>query len=91
MYENKNTIREIKKKKRNEEEGKPYPGKYIRSNKTMVKVKVMKTIYSPEQALWTPGVLVSQNRYMKIVRLSALRTGHLYPHEITLVLIYVRD
>jgi hypothetical protein len=45
----------------------------------------------PLQALTGPeGFRFQDNRHMKVARLSALRTGHLYPQEIFLVLISVR-
>ena len=44
--------------------------------------------YRPGQALRVPTF--QDNRHMKVVRLSALCTGHLYPQEIFLVLISVR-
>ena len=57
----------------------------------MVKVKVKQSHYRPGQAL---GVFqeveaprFQDNRQMKVVRLSAICTGRLYPQEIFLVLI----
>jgi len=44
--------------------------------------------YRPGQALRVP--IFQDNRHMKVVRLSSLRTGHLYPQETFLVLISVR-
>jgi hypothetical protein len=44
--------------------------------------------YRPGQAFGVPEFL--DNRHMKVVRLSALRTGRLYPQKGFLVLISVR-
>jgi hypothetical protein len=54
------------------------------------KVKVKQSHYRPLgfQEVETPRFL--DNRHMKVVRLSALRSGRLYPQEILLVLISVR-
>jgi len=72
---------------------------YIRliSGMSELRVKVKLSHYRPEQA-WTgpedfrrlrlPKFLDS--RYMKKANLSALRTGHLNPQKISLVIIYVR-
>ena len=54
-------------------------------------VQVKQTLYRPWLALWFPRVPTFHgNRHMKVVRLSALSTGLLYPQEIFLVLISVR-
>ena len=59
-------------------------------------VKAKKFHHRPGQTLKVPGVIEAlrfqDNRHMKVVRLSALRTGRLYPppQEIFLVLISVR-
>ena len=46
------------------------------------KDKVKQSHYRPGQALRVPGAEAPRfqdNRHMKVVRLSDLRTGHLYP------------
>jgi hypothetical protein len=56
--------------------------------------KVKLSHYRPGQALGVPEVEAPEfldNLHMKVVRLSALRTGRLYPQEGSLVLISVRD
>jgi hypothetical protein len=52
-------------------------------------VKVKLSRCRPGQALGVPGEFLD-SRHMKVVRLSALRTGRLYPQEGFLVLISVR-
>jgi hypothetical protein len=58
------------------------------------KAKVKLSHYRPGQALRAAGGLrfpeFLDNRHMKVVKLSALRTGGLYPQAIFLVFISVR-
>jgi hypothetical protein len=63
-------------------------GLFCRQYTTLHKVKIKLSRYRPGQALGVPEFL--DNRHMKVVRLSALSTGHLYPQEEFLVLVSVR-
>jgi hypothetical protein len=57
------------------------------------KKEVKQPLYMPGQALRITeggGFQISDNRHMKVVCLSALHTGRLYPKEIFLLLIVVR-
>jgi hypothetical protein len=60
-------------------------------NESKVKIKLYH--YRPGQTLGVPEAEAPEfldNRHMKVVRLSALRTGRLYPQQGFLVLISVR-
>jgi hypothetical protein len=70
------------------ENGKNYEaGKFLH-------IKVKPSQYKPGQALRVPkdkAPRAQDNQHKKIVRLSAVRTGRLYPNEILLARIYIRD
>jgi len=60
-------------------------------------VQLIKFVHSNKQSHDRPGGFqdveaprLQDNQHMKVVRLSSLCTGHLYPQEIFLVLISVR-
>jgi len=56
----------------------------------MIYLKVKSSLYRPGQTQEVEAPRVQDSRHMKVVKLSALRTGRLYPKEIFLVLISVR-
>jgi hypothetical protein len=65
----------------------------MRKNELIVKVKVKQFHYRPEIPCGFQQVETSrfqENRHMKVVKLSAVGTGHLYLQEIFLVLISIR-
>jgi hypothetical protein len=54
-----------------------------------VKIKLKQSHYRPGQVLRVEAPRFQDNRHMKVVMLSALRTGRLYPQGLFLVLISV--
>jgi hypothetical protein len=58
--------------------------KYSNNRISEISGNVKQSLYRAGQTLRVPG------RHMKVVRLSALGTGRLYPQEIFLVIISVR-
>jgi len=94
VKEHRNILHEIRKRNTN------WTGHILRRNCLLqrvtegkIKVKEKQSHYRPGQALSLQEVEAPRfrdNRHMKVIRLSVLRTGRLYPQEIFLVLISVR-
>jgi hypothetical protein len=59
-------------------------------NRFLKNIKVKKSLYRPWGFQEVEAPRFQDNQHMKVVRLSALCTGRLYPQEIILVLISVR-
>jgi hypothetical protein len=55
-----------------------------------IEVKVKQSHYRPLRFQEVEDPRFQDNRYMKVVRLSALRTGCLYPQQIFLVVVSIR-
>ena len=65
----------------------------IRFRTSSTSVQLKQYLYTPGQAQRVPGIQVPRfydNQHIKVVRLSAIWIGRLYPKEIFMVLISVR-
>jgi len=63
---------------------------YFSRHTLFKRVKVKQSHYRPGRGSEVEAPRFQDNRRMKVVRLSVLRIGRLYPQEIFLVLISVR-